>query len=111
MSETGGNRTGDEVNVDRAIRVARAYFDRVYADEGVVNVMLEEVLESDDGHWSVTIGFHRSDRDGTGPSESGERPPWIGPQFFEDRFYKRITVDRSTGEVLGMSIRQPLAGL
>ena len=48
------------MNVKEAAKIAKEYVSDLFADEGIVNVGLEEIqLEMGGGHWKVTVGFSR----------------------------------------------------
>jgi hypothetical protein len=63
------------------------------------DIMLEEVREKDDKHWEVTIGFSRVVQDGP-PIQTLTQ----GAKY--ERVYKSLCVNKETGKVKAMTIRQ-----
>lgn len=57
------------MDVKEAVRMARKYTAELFADDGIENLGLEEVVFDDEEKaWKVTIGFSRPwDSGGTGP--------------------------------------------
>lgn len=102
------------MDVKQAIRIAKDYVESVYAEVGISNVLLEEVVPSEDGSkWHITIGFDRGfDRSSKQEQASSEESDMGMLEFRRllagrplDRDYKRVTVDDETGEVVSMEIR------
>jgi len=74
-----------------SVKRAREYFDSVYQDAKLQEVLLEESELSEDGkHWLITFGFDWQPSSGTSSIGPGERR------------YKLITLDAESGAVLSM---------
>ncbi len=90
------------INVRQAAEAAAAFFADVYKDQQFSNLLLEEVERDTNGNWLITLGFDRPDRTGTSslehPSISLLRPR-------STREYKVFCIDRQTGEVQSMKMR------
>ncbi|MCE9593467.1 MAG: hypothetical protein K8S98_04675 [Planctomycetes bacterium] len=85
------------IPLQAAIKAARAFFEGVYADEKLLNLLLEEVQLSDDvREWRVTFGF----------ALANEVPALWQGKVAPRRHYKVVRVDASTGEVKGMVLRE-----
>jgi hypothetical protein len=83
------------IDAKQAVKIARQYFQELFADQPLVNIQLEEVERTDEGKfWRVTIGF---DRQGPGDLRTilGQVP----------RYYKVVTIDAITGEAESVKIR------
>jgi hypothetical protein len=90
------------VEAQNAITLAKSQVSTIFADEGVVNVGLEELeYDSANGTWKVTIGFSR---------------PWDvnTPNLLNNamnvpplrRTYKVVTIDDTSGRFLSVSNRE-----
>lgn len=86
-----------------AVKSAKRYVSEMLAEEGIVNLGLEEI-ERDDAEqtWNITLGFSRPWNTANGPLStlSGETPA--------RRAYRVIRVRESDGMVLSMKRREPL---
>ena len=92
-----------------AIKAAKDYILEVFADEGIVELGLEELEmdEADSGVWEVTIGFRRGWQKPYAPN-----PPLTGLQDVlrprdpkrEERTYKTVRI-RDDGTVVSMKHR------
>lgn len=85
-------------NIEDAVLAAIAFFGKIYADKDLRNVLLEEVKERDNEHWDVTIGYSELEQ---------EQPAMMaltqGPRY--RRVYKVLTVEKSTGAIKSMTLR------
>lgn len=89
------------MDVKEAIQKAKQYVTRVFADEGIKNVALEEVVfDSDAKEWRITIGFARPwDDDPIGIKEAIGLPPSF------KRTYKIVLISEKNGEVVSVTNR------
>ncbi|MBI5434482.1 MAG: hypothetical protein HZA52_16730 [Planctomycetes bacterium] len=86
------------IKLKDAVSAARAFFQAVYAEEKLLNVLLEEVKVSDDERfWLVTFGFSLANELPPLGASMGRMPP---------RHYKVVRVDGVTGEVKAMVLRE-----
>lgn len=87
------------LDVKEAAQIAFDYFNDLYADAPISNVMLEEIERSEsegESYWLITLGFTDESQTTSGPLASVTRSP---------RRYKVLEVDAKTGEVKSMKIR------
>ena len=85
------------LDVKEAAQRASEYFAGLYADEGVLNVQLEEVELTDDGqYWLITLSYPMI--------RSGEMSG-IPINLAFRRKYKVFKIDSRTGEVKSMKMR------
>ncbi len=89
-------------NIEEAVIAAIDFFDRLYQEKGLRDVLLEEIRERDDETWEVTIGYSRIIQDAPPMARITE-----GPKF--ERVYKSLLVDKATGKVKSMMLR-PVSG-
>jgi hypothetical protein len=85
--------------IEEAVLAALEFFQRMYKDEGLKDVLLEEVRDKDEKEWEVTIGFSRVVED------APLLPTLMHPPKYE-RAYKSLTVNKETGKVEAMTIRK-----
>jgi hypothetical protein len=83
-----------QIGVKEAVRVATGALRDLYENAELEDLLLEEVERSGEV-WLVTLGFTRPSADTT-----------FGLLAAPERAYKRIRIDASTGEFLGMEIRE-----
>jgi hypothetical protein len=82
------------LDVKEAAQRASEYFGRLYADQGVSNVQLEEVeLTADEQYWLITLSYP-------------EVPLNMVPVLNFKKKYKVFKIDAKTGEVKSMKIRK-----
>lgn len=85
-------------SIEDAVLTAINFFEKLYKDKGLRDVLLEEVRERDENTWEVTIGHSRLVQDG---------PPLAalthGPKY--ERVYKTLLVNKATGQVTSMTLR------
>ncbi len=93
-----------------AVRRAKESLIELYQDDKIKSLALEEielVKDGERGLWSVTLGFYRpksvSTVGGGMLSLAGYGAPTAQ---VENRVYKTVFVDASTGEFVKMDIRQ-----
>lgn len=88
-------------DVKMAVRVAMEFIGEMYKDENLSDVRLEEVelLEEppQNPEWRVTVGFRTPETAAAVAESLGERVP---------RDYKVVKVDATSGQILGMTMRQ-----
>lgn len=82
-----------QIGVKEAVRIATGALRDLYEKAELEDLLLEEVERSGEA-WLVTLGFTRPSADTFGLLAAPERA------------YKRIRIDASTGEFLGMEIRE-----
>lgn len=91
------------MDAKEAVKSAKRYVSEMLAEEGIVNLGLEEI-EKDDAEktWNITLGFSRPWNALKGPlaTVAGESPA--------RRAYRIIRIRESDGEVLSMKRREPL---
>jgi len=102
------------IPVSEAIATAKAYVQEVFSDTPIHDVMLEEVAKSEDqNYWLITIGFSRKEHKKTSADSLTEHMAGITSmsalmlrrdQLLE-RDYKLVKIDRHTGDVVEMRIR------
>ncbi len=84
------------MDVKEAVRMAKEYVGQLFADEGIKNVGLEEVVFDDAAdEWKITIGFSRPWDRAVG---TGTMTAVLGGARLE-RSYKVVRVDDSNGKV------------
>lgn len=91
------------MDAKEAVKSAKRYVSELLAEEGIVNLGLEEI-ERDDAEktWNVTLGFSRPWNTSKGPltTLTGEAPA--------RRAYRTIRIRESDGAVVSMKRRDPL---
>jgi len=85
-------------NIEDAVLTAISFFEKMYANDNLINVLLEEVREHDDDHWDVTFGYSQIEQEQPTMSALTE-----GAKY--KRVYKVLTVEKSTGTIKSMTIR------
>lgn len=89
----------------QAIALAKAWILDIFADEGIIDVTLEEVRFDDEReHWLITIGFYRP------VSEAAARAviPLVGALVGTPRMrkaFKTVRIDNKNAAVLGIEHR------
>ena len=85
-------------NIEDAVLTAIGFFERMYQDQHLKNVLMEEVREKDENTWEVTIGYSQLVQDA---------PALVaitgGAKY--DRVYKVLAVDKASGDVKSMVLR------
>ena len=86
------------MDVKEATKTAREYVAEVFADEGITNLGLEEVVyDVESERWRITFGFARPwDRQGDMGVRMGLKAP---------RAYKILRIDDGTGRVVALTDR------
>jgi hypothetical protein len=90
------------ISVTDAVRIATSHLYTLLA--GVEDVLLEEVeITDDDRYWLVTLSFYQHV-----PDEQKVVTAVVPTNLFirKSRVYKIIKIDRNTGEVRSMKIRE-----
>ena len=97
MFKRAAVNSGDSViEVKKAVEIALAFVRDLYSTADVRRVTLEEVYLSDDGrHWYVTVGLQKA-------PDALDRITGKGGVE-----YKVVKVLASTGDVRGMTVREP----
>jgi hypothetical protein len=91
------------LDVKEAVLKAKKYAAEIFADEGITNLGLEEVV-FDAGTWRITVGFSRAWDKPTGPSGIATIGQIIaGPT----RTYKVIEIRDSTEQIVAVKNREP----
>ncbi len=95
------------MDVKEAVRMAREYTTELFADDGIENVGLEEVVFDDaEKAWKVTIGFSRPwDRMEPGLASELKRAATGAPPTWKGRSFKVVQIDDDTGRVVSMTHR------
>lgn len=97
------------MDVKEAVQRAKRHIDELFADEGIENLGLEEVVFDDVRNvWKVTIGFSR-------PWERVKQSlkvvleeasgPWAARPEWKRRSFKVVEIDDGTGRVVSMTHR------
>lgn len=98
----------ETIDVKEAVKRAKAVLLELYADEPPRELALEEIertKESDREVWLVTLGFFRKKSiNSTVPSTSSFSLP-LRPTPVENRDYKTLQIDATTGEFVKMDMR------
>lgn len=82
-----------------AIRTAKKYLTEVFDDEGITNVLLEEIeFDDSSNEWRITIGFRRK------PISSSQILNTIGAAS-KERLYKVIRIRDGDAKVLSLKDR------
>ena len=83
------------MNAKEAINAAKSAFRDLFADEGIYDLGLEEVVYDDHTDvWHLTMGFYRVLS--TNP---------LGVQIFSDRIYKVVSLSGRDGALLSVKNR------
>ena len=89
------------IEVTQAIKLARRFFNEIYQDEAIQNLMLEEVVIDDDSNeWRITFGYD---------SHIGKEANTIFSEKITSktpRVYKKIHIDADEGDFKGMFMRE-----
>ena len=98
------------IPVKDAVRHAKESLTDLYQDDPPKALALEEIeLVTDGGRdlWSVTLGFHRS-KNVSAVNDGRLNLANLGMQTsqVENRVYKTVFIDASTGEFVKMDMRQ-----
>jgi len=89
------------VNLKQAVKLARRYFDDIYVEDKLENVLLEEIeLTDGDRVWQVTFGYD-TERVLETPNSS-----LFGKSARIIRDYKTVQVDARTGDLIAIKIRK-----
>jgi hypothetical protein len=98
-----------EVDLRQAVEAAKEFLLALEKDRlvigPIVNLVLEEVSQTDSGHWLITLGYRTpSPLDG---ATSAGAALLAGLRAPRSDILKVFTVDRNTGQVTAMSMREP----
>lgn len=86
------------MDVKEAVKTAKQYIDKMFADEGIKNVGLEEVVFDDNEHsWKITIGFSRTWDEGIAAAMKAAGG--------NGRSYKIVCIDDNSGRVVSLTHR------
>ncbi len=89
------------IEVTQAVKLARQFFNEIYQDEDIQNLMLEEVvIDQDSNEWRITLGYD---------SHIIKEANHVFSKKIIDkmpRVYKRIHIDADEGDFKGMFIRE-----
>ncbi len=87
------------MDVKEAVRTAKEYLAEIFADEGIANVGLEEVVFNDAANaWSITIGFSR-------PWDQKRSLAAALSEGRADRSYKVLRINAESGQVESLTDR------
>ena len=90
------------IDVKEAVKIAVDYLQSLYDSTKLKDILLEEVVLSDDEkYWYVTLGFSR-------PLEVNQPlSAIVGPEYKREykREYKVFQIDTASGQVRSMKIR------
>lgn len=92
------------ITAKHAVKMALEYVREMYADSGsqIMDLSLEEIQPTDDGDWwHVTVGFFRLSDPNISPSAY-----LVAPSSEKKRQYKIVPVNRQTGDIRGLCIRE-----
>ena len=93
-----------EIDVSQAVRIAKQYVQKTFADDHVENVALEEVkFDESSKDWLITVGFSYP-WDKPRPIASRQLADFMGQVLETKRTYKLVRLS-SDGRVLDVSIR------
>ncbi len=95
------------MDVKEAVRTARKYTAELFADDGIENIGLEEVVFDDaEKAWKVTFGFSRPwDRVEPGLAAELKRAATGAHLEWKRRSFKVVQIDDHTGRVVSMTHR------
>lgn len=86
-----------------AVRVAKQFAQKIFADEQLSNLGLEEIeFVSDEGAWDVTVGFSRPWNSSRGALSA------ITGENLQKRSYRIIRIRNSDGEPLFIRRREQI---
>lgn len=89
------------IEVTQAIKLARRFFNEIYQDEAIQNLMLEEVVIDDDSNeWRITFGYDSL--------ITKEANTILSKEIINkmSRVYKKIHIDADEGDFKGMFMRE-----
>lgn len=89
------------IEVTQAVKLARKFFNELYQDEDIQNLMLEEVVVDDDSNeWHSTLGYDSH--------ITQETDHVLSDKIISraSRVYKRIHIGADEGYFKGMFIRE-----
>jgi len=90
------------MDVKDAVQVAKDYARQLFADEGVINLGLEEVeFDEQAGIWSVTVGFSRP-----WDKPSGALATLAQRLSIPGRSYKVVRILDASGNVISVKNRE-----
>jgi hypothetical protein len=93
------------IEVKQAVEAAARYTAELFAQEGILDVRLEEVeLSEDEGTWHVTLSFLRKRKASSSLEEALRAGSLVGTPM--DRDFKVLSVRASDGVVTSVKIRQ-----
>ncbi|WP_367110754.1 hypothetical protein [uncultured Psychrobacter sp.] len=89
------------IEVTQAVKLARQFFNEIYQDEDIQNLMLEEVVIDDDSNeWQITFGYDAN--------TTKEASTIFSEKIIDKipRAYKRIHIDADEGDFKDMFNRE-----
>jgi hypothetical protein len=97
------------IDVKQAVKIALDYLRLLYNNDQLHDVLLEEVILSDDeGYWYVTLGFSRP-IPSTNPLLAATESLLKTTSFVDNREFQReykvFQIDSDTGQVRAMKMR------
>jgi hypothetical protein len=97
------------ISIKEAVLHAKESLNELYQDDPPKALALEEIelIKTDDRHlWSVTLGFHRPKSVTAVGDALLNLANMASPMQVENRVYKTVFIDASTGEFVKMDMRQ-----
>jgi hypothetical protein len=91
----------EDIRPEAAVRAAKTWLAKVYADEPIARIALEEVRFRD-GNWEITLGFNRVDPD----SPESPLEGWEGLYARRQRVYKVLVLAGNDNHVMEMRDRE-----
>ena len=91
-----------------AVQKAKEFIKEMFADEGIVELGLEELdfVDEASGVWEVTFGFRRQWQAPYGPNPGSADPPGLlrPPSPKRERTYKKVRI-HDDGTIISMTHR------
>ena len=92
----------EDIRPEAAVRAAKAWLARVYAEESIARISLEEVRFRD-GNWEITLGFNRLDHDAPENNPLEEIEKLYARRY---RIYKILVIAGNDNHVMEMRDRE-----
>lgn len=89
------------VNIKEAVEAAKEALGLVFASEGAHSIRLEEVILDDYYNWVITLSYLRN----VHIPEDNNPLSILGGVISGKRAYKVVTLDKETGDVKSIKIR------
>lgn len=89
------------VDVKEAVEKAKSALESLFSSEGAHSIRLEEVILDDNRNWVITLSYLRS----VHIPEDNSPLSVLGGVISGKRAYKVVTLDKETGDVKSIKIR------